>query len=213
MELTDLRVHDLLRVSSPNAVAVVDPPFWFDAALKATPWVVVRRVPLRGGHVAVGVRGAQRDERCAAALDASTVRERVTPENIALRTLWRAAARREHPVLRALERHADAFTATDLLWGVAGGAGFELATGAAVLTPTSDLDLVIRMDGALPRHALQEFADIAARTDIRVDVLVETPGGGFSLDEFARETETLLLRTAEGPRLIARARLLDSAAS
>ena len=212
MEMTDLRVHDLLRLSSPDAITVVDPPSWFHAALEAAPWVVVRRVTPRSGHIAVGVRGARREERCGAILETSMVRERVAPEDMVAGEMWSTAARREHRVLRALARHAPAFTATGLVWGLAGAAGFELATGAPALGPSSDLDLVIRAAAPLLQEALHGFAREAARADIRVDVLVETPCGGFSLDEFAKETETLLLRTPEGPRLMERTRLLPSRA-
>lgn len=203
MELSELRVHDLLRLPSPDAVSVVDPPFWLTPALQAAPWVVVRRSPPRFGRIAVGIRGASRDERCAAYLDPTAIRERVTPEALVARQAWRQAPCRQHALMRSLACHADDFTGTGLSWGIAGGAGFELATGAPVLTAASDLDLVVHCGLPLPARALRAFAEIVAVAVCRVDVLVETPRGGFALAEFMGGSGSVLLRQPDGARLVA----------
>lgn len=207
MGLTELRVHDLLQVPSPNAVEVVDPPLWLAGGLAAAPWVVVRRAPSRNGRVAVGIRGTTREQRCAAYLDPAHIRQRVAPEDLVARAAWETAPRRAHPVLVELARRAPAFTATGLAWGIAGGAGFELATGMPVLSESSDLDLILR--GALPlaETALAAFAALTGEAACRIDVLVETPAGGFSLAEYVGTSDTLLLRQPDGARLVARASL------
>ncbi len=207
MELSELRVHDLLRLPSPAAVSVVDPPFWLAGALESAPWVVVRRAPPRQGHVAVGIRGAFRDQRCAAYVDPAILREKVAPEDLVSREAWRQARRPGVPVLKALAEHAPLFRQSGLVWGVAGGAGFELATGTAVLTATSDLDLVLRCDIPLPEATLLNLAGVAGAAPCRIDVLVETPQGAFVLAEFATATTRVMLRRPDGARLVPRAAL------
>jgi phosphoribosyl-dephospho-CoA transferase len=207
MGLTELRVHDLLQVPSPDAVEVVDPPLWLAGALAAAPWVVVRRAPPRHGRIAVGIRGTTRDQRCAAYLDPAHIRQRVAPEDLVVRAAWETAPRRAQPVLVELARRAPAFNATGLAWGIAGGAGFELATGMPVLSDSSDLDLILRGAPPLAEVTLAAFAALAGEAACRIDVLVETPAGGFSLAEYVGTSDTLLLRQPDGARLIARARL------
>ena len=77
--------------------------------------------------------------------------------------------------------------------------GFELATGAPVVTPDSDLDAVIYaaqpIDTSAARSLLEATRDLPAVVDVRV----ETPRVGFSLAEYVdRKGATLLLRTPAG---------------
>src|ERR1700679_2109635 len=57
-------VYDLLEIESGSLVtgSIVQPP-WVRKMLIDCPWVVVRRALAPGGHIAVGVRGADRSER------------------------------------------------------------------------------------------------------------------------------------------------------
>ncbi|WP_428029980.1 malonate decarboxylase holo-ACP synthase [Ancylobacter sp.] len=203
MELSELRVHDLLRLPSPEAVSVVDPPFWLAGALESAPWVVVRRPPPRERRVAVGIRGISRDQRCAATLDPAGIGERVAPEDLVAREAWRHGQRTGLKVLEVLADLAPMLQQKGLIWGVAGGAGFELATGAPVLTDASDLDLILRCGFPLPEAALLALAGDVTAAPCRIDVLVETPRGGFSLSEFAGASGSVLLRQPDGVRLIA----------
>ncbi|WP_454684200.1 malonate decarboxylase holo-ACP synthase [Ancylobacter moscoviensis] len=212
-----LRPHDLLRLRAPADARVPEPPDWVMPALEAAPWVVVRRAAPVAGRVPVGIRGPRRDQRCAAAVDPAAILACVTPEALARARAWETAARPGHPALRALAALAPRLDATGLVWGVAGGAGFELATGRPVLREASDLDIVLRASFPLPVDALRQAAVAceaalppvppAARVNARVDALVETPLGAFALAEFCGDGDTLLLRGAGGPRLVTRAEL------
>lgn len=208
-----LRPHDLLRLRAPADARVPEPPDWVMPALEAAPWVVVRRAAPVAGRVPVGIRGPRRDQRCAAAVDPAAILACVTPEALARARAWETAARPGHPALRALAALAPRLDATGLVWGVAGGAGFELATGRPVLREASDLDIVLRASFPLPVDALRQAAAAceAALPPVppaaRVDALVETPLGAFALAEFYRAGDTLLLRGAGGPRLVTRAEL------
>jgi len=207
-----LRPHDLLRLTSSTAVQVADPPDWLAAALQCTPWVVVRRAEPLAGRIAVGVRGSSREQRCAAFLDAAAIAEIVRPEDLVPSASWHAAARREHPVIEALTQIAPVLTSTGLVWGVAGAAGFELATGQPVLTPVSDLDLILRVDFPLPLDALMAIGAGLARTDVVTDVVVETPVGSVALAELLGCSHSVLVKTADGPQLVKRATLSSRAA-
>ena len=177
------------------------------------PVVVRRAVPLGAGWVPVGLRGATRAERCAAHAYGDDVLRTVTPEDIARGASWR---RRPAPeasaAVRLLARVAPLLDASPFAWGVAGGVGYELAGGADVLRPESDLDLLLRAPSPAAAQALRELAAAldaaraggdAAGAATRIDVQVEAPGGAFALAEWARGDAYVMLRTPAGPRLVA----------
>jgi phosphoribosyl-dephospho-CoA transferase len=87
-------------------------------------------------------------------------------------------------------------------WGPGGSVGYELASCASVVTRESDLDLVISAPGRFDRDFAQDLLKKIARAPAEVDVRVETPWCGFSLEEYARgKSGKLLVRTATGPLL------------
>ncbi|MEU6404278.1 malonate decarboxylase holo-ACP synthase [Streptomyces sp. NPDC046985] len=198
MPTDPLRPHDLLRLSRPRALLTGADPAWVGAALAAAPWAVVRRRRAAPGHVAVGVRGARRSERHAASTPVVNVADTVRPED-----LCRLADTLEPrtPALSALRRVAPVLDGLGCPWGPTGGVGFELATGLAVTTRDSDLDLVLRpRTPPTPAWA----ADVAERLSspaVRVDCLLETAAGAVALAELAAAPDHLALRTDQGPRL------------
>ena len=207
---TEWAVHDLLRVSSAaELLADEPPPPWAYEALRRAPWVVVRRARAGDGRIAIGVRGAAREQRFAGFLDASRARSRdaITPEVLAELRRWRASPRlHEIAALAALDDvaqiMAQAKDGAELPWGPTGSVGFELASGVATATETSDLDLVIR--AARPIAGARACALMAelVRLRVRVDVQIETPRGAIALSELARGSGTIMLRTELGPRIV-----------
>ncbi len=204
---TPVSTHDLIRLREPIALTADTPvPLWVQRALRRTPWVVVRRGHVRDGMMPVGVRGMNREQRFAAFLAVSEVAARLSPEDLAASPLVigreRVAA---VPALAALARVAIVLACQGRRWGPGGSIGFEIATGVAAATPASDLDLVLRQDRRLPPDEAVELraALAAAAAPARVDVLLETPGGGVLLADLAARPEHLLVRTREGPRLTA----------
>lgn len=114
-----------------------------------------------------------------------------------------AAPPRDVPALRELRALLARWRDIAYAWGPAGSVGFELATGVACVTPSSDLDIVLYSDRPMTRDEAARLHASLADSLTRVDVLIETPCGGFSLAEYATvpATASLLLRTADGPRL------------
>jgi phosphoribosyl-dephospho-CoA transferase len=199
-------VHDLLRVTRPNALVPAGArwPVWVAPSVDATPWVVVRRAPRAAdGAFPVGIRGRSRCERAAAWLHPDAVAQWLAPERLPGRLPLLPGSRRlAVPALHALERVGDALTPFHLEWGPGGSVGFELATGLATARPRSDLDLVIRAHTPLLRAVAARLATALAALPVHADAQLETPHGGVSLVEYARGGGPILLRTAHGPRLV-----------
>jgi phosphoribosyl-dephospho-CoA transferase len=196
-----LRPHDLLRLTH-DAPPFADEKSWVAAALARAPFVVVRRAPFLRDAAPVGIRGETRGERFGTWLDTRYIDVIHTPED--LRTREPDASRMRLPVftlLRAIK------PIIDLDWGPAGSAGFELASGVPTVTQESDLDLVIRAPTPIARdHAAALFDALSRKAKEigpRIDVQIETPDAAFSLAEFARTHLRVMLRHADGPRLVA----------
>ena len=192
--------HDLLRISGSD-VLPADAPAWAVDALRSVPWVVVRRGPGPEGLIPVGVRGPSRAERYGTHVRLDDVREVVTPESLVRRTSCRDVS-----ALRMLDAVRPLLDDTGQAWGPTGSVGFELATGQPTATPDSDLDLVVRVRSLRDSLPLlialhRQFRSLAAR----VDCQVETSSGAAALAELVGDQPLVVVRTAEGPRLIARA--------
>ena len=199
-----VQVHDLLRIEGAASLLFdAAPPNWVAAALTRSPWVVVRRDPDRSGLMAVGVRGVLRSERVAAWLDPGRVACCVQPQQARTRAHQLRAPRARMPAMQALALVEGAWRRwPELHWGPSGSAGFELATAYPAVTPSSDLDLVIRSAHPVSRaQATALLASLPVAAPARIDVLLETPAGGIALSEYARAEGRMMLRTRHGPVL------------
>jgi phosphoribosyl-dephospho-CoA transferase len=202
-----LMTHDLLRLRQPIALSAEGPiPSWVEAVLRRTPWVVVRRGRWCDGRVLIGVRGPARSERFAALVSVRAVEERLSPEDLIVS--WHTVdPQRTTAVqaLAALARVAPLLSRLGRRWGPGGSVGFELATGVPCVSPSSDLDLILRQERRLePDEAVALHAALLeTAAPVRVDVLLETPSGGVALADLAARPERVLVRTADGPRLLA----------
>jgi phosphoribosyl-dephospho-CoA transferase len=198
-----LAPHDLLRLCRPGDIeSPVRTPAWVTAALAQAPWVVVRRAAWDGGRVPIGVRGRTRPERFAAYLPPAAVAEWVGPEQLAREYAWRRSDRLTDAAVSALEHAAALFEPLSLTWGPVGSYGFELATDVPTVTPTSDLDLVIRAPRPLSLDTAQRLWAALSTAPFRMDVQIETPFGAVALAEYARAQPPMLLRAAAGPHLV-----------
>jgi len=193
-----MRPHDLLRLA-PRAelIAVDDVPGWVNTSLARAPFVVVRRAEIVGDLVPVGVRGMRRAERFPALLRRRDIAETITPETLARST----APRRDLPAFAALAVVASAAARFDLVWGPGGSVGFELASGAPVVTAQSDLDIVLHPHASNTQVQLEEFVRCVDAADVRVDATIEAEIGAVAAREWLLSPGSVLIKTRSGPRL------------
>ena len=206
--------HDLVWLHEPIALTVDAPvPSWVEAALRRTPWVVVRRGYVLDDMIPVGVRGLTRQERFAAFLAVAEIADRLSPEDLTVSRYVIEQKRREAvPALGALTRVAPILARRGQRWGPGGSVGFEIATGVPIATASSDLDLILRQDRRLePNEASDLRAALAeAAAPARIDVILETPRGGVSLADLAAMPAQVVVRTPDGARLAIDPWILDA---
>ncbi|WP_184252338.1 malonate decarboxylase holo-ACP synthase [Granulicella mallensis] len=196
------QVHDLLLLSLGRVhPACIAEPAWVQTAMKRSPWVVVRRVNAPVGKVAVGVRGTDRSQRWGGFMDMADVALIKRPAQ--LRVSLAHDSRKSVPALKTLALVERELTDLDLSWGPVGSVGFELATGDRVISEASDLDLALfapqRIDHAIARDLWGTLSSLPAKVDVRI----ETPYCGFSLEEYAlRRSAKILIRTPDGQQLV-----------
>lgn len=190
------RPHDLLWGMTP-AQLPADAPAWAIAVLAAGQPVVVRRARVAAGLVAVGLRGATRDQRLAALMPIEAIAHRLAPEDLLARQ-----ASEDLLVFRVLAELRPLLDALGHAWGVTGSAGFQLATGLRTAHPDSDLDLLLRTERPLPRSEARPLLQLLEGRACRVDLQLETPLGGVALGEWAGGAARVLVKAAEGPRLV-----------
>jgi len=190
------RPHDLLWGMRPEQLPA-DAPAWAVAVLAAGQPVVVRRARVAAGLVAVGLRGATRDQRLAALMPIEAIAHRLAPEELLARQ-----ASKDLPVFRVLAELRPLLDALGHAWGVTGSAGFQLATGLPTAHPDSDLDLLLRAERPLPRSEARPLLQLLEGRACRVDLQLETPLGGVALGEWAGGAARVLVKAAEGPRLV-----------
>ncbi len=195
------RPHDLLWGLRPEHLPQ-EAPAWARAALGGHVPVVVRRAPAEPGWVAVGVRGAAREQRYATWMCLSEISRLVSPQAVARTGRWRSHAQPQWSALRALNQMAPRLDDLGLAWGVTGSRGFELASGISAAHPDSDLDLSLRVPHQLSRAEARTLCALLDQAPGRIDLQLETPHGAVALREWAGEAPRVLLKTQNGPLLV-----------
>lgn len=196
--------HDLLQLA-PSTPDFSDAPAWVAASLKRAPFVVVRRAVSKNGLIAVGIRGSARSERFGSWLDPRYIERVVAPETL-LATPEPSAARAKLPAFALLRAVAPVCNAKSYAWGPTGSVGFELASGFSTVTETSDLDLLMRAPDPLDRAAAKSLFDALSQAALdhgtRVDMQIQTQYGAFALAEYAHPDARVMMRCADGPKLV-----------
>lgn len=194
-----MRPHDLLWLESPPRPVLGELPDWFDLSW---PVVVRRDAPGSSRHVPIGMRGFQRQQRCAGWASPSRIGRVCTPEELADSRCWTSYDACELPAIAALWQIAPVINALKLVWGPVGSIGFTLASGILVCRASSDLDLLIRAPAPLSQAVLKALHALFEHAPCRLDIQVDAPKGGFSLAEWLSGRGQVLLKTASGPRLV-----------
>ena len=196
--VSTLHVHDLILLRTEWAFISVQG----DSACRylnpnQRPWVVVRRGGISNGLIPVGVRGPQRHERCAGFTRLSEVVETRRPYQ--LRMMLAKDSRRSLQAFRTLSYLESRLVGLDMSWGPGGSVGYELASGIPTVRADSDLDLIIFSHRKLDIAEARDLWRVVSSVPGKVDTLVETPCGGFSLEEFVTTSpRKILLRTSDG---------------
>jgi phosphoribosyl-dephospho-CoA transferase len=191
-----LQPHDLLW-GMPLSALPADAPAWVIEAVALDHPVVVRRALAPRSQVAVGVRGQRREQRYAALMPSTDIRRCIRPEQ-----LTHVEGESDWPALRALRQIRPLMDLLGLPWGVAGSAGFELASGVAALHENSDLDLILRTRSFVSRTWAGELVQMLDRSECRIDVQLQTPAGAVALREWAGQSRKVLLKTEQGAWLV-----------
>lgn len=197
-----IHAHDLLWGMPVEQIAATAPS-WVHARVAAGIPVVVRRDQQHKQQVAIGIRGLKKSERYATWLSKDVITRIVKPEQI--RTLTRCSS----PVQQALN------AVTQLLheknWGITGSYAFQEVTGEQTVTSNSDLDLLLRLPTEL---TLDEGKHLYAQIQllpVTVDVQIDTGRGGFTLADWVTSNGRVLLKTNQGPQLLANPWLTEDA--
>jgi phosphoribosyl-dephospho-CoA transferase len=196
------RVHDLLHVA-PESLSPGCPAesAWVKEALAFSPWVVVRRDEAPDNLIAVGVRGATRGDRWAGFIARGHTRSIVRPPELLLSYRSSRCVPRT-PALRALRHMDERWHHLTFPWGPGGSVGFELASRQPSTNESSDLDLIIRLPRRISKEQARSLLNHTKDLAVRVDVRVETPYCGFSLEQYAcASSGRILLRYPDGPKL------------
>jgi phosphoribosyl-dephospho-CoA transferase len=195
----DLQVHDLLQID-PDSLLDNTAPSWVNQALSSCPWVVVRRALAPAGEIAVGVRGGTRSQRWGGFLSKDLIGKVVRPADLFL--VGQSSTPRLPPAIKVLREVIPRWNDLALPWGPTGSVGFELATGSQVTSDASDLDIAIRAPARITVERARALWQRVVGLQTRVDIRVETPQCGFSLQEFACTSSTrILLHYPDGERL------------
>ena len=199
-----VRPHDLLQLA-PGTPDFSGAPAWVAASLKRAPFVVVRRAMPVNALIAVGVRGEIRSERFGTWLDQRYVERVLEPETF--RAAKFSINRGTLPAFALLQAIAPLCEATGCAWGPTGSVGFELASGYPRVTQTSDLDLLLRAPDRLDRSTAKLLFDALSQAALahgtRIDMQIQTHDGAFSLAEYAHPGARVMMRCADGPKLVA----------
>jgi phosphoribosyl-dephospho-CoA transferase len=127
------------------------------------------------------------------------IQECITPEKLVKR-IAAELLRSPLPPIQCLPAVKQALS--KLEWGPAGSVAFQLATGLSCVSPSSDLDLIIRSTDAITQFEARTLLQTIRNVAPTADVLLETEEGGIVLEEYAHHDAPWSLRTCNGPQLV-----------
>jgi len=195
-----VRPHDLLWIAHGPELFPEPQPDWARDALSRMPVTVVRRAEAPLGFAAVGIRGPRRELRFAALVKLRDVRNLRSPESLAAKRGWcKNLAGLPERLRKALALFDEFSKIEKFVWGPVGSVGYQLATGLRVTTSESDVDVLIRCKVPPDRLLLSAVRDMARKSTVRLDVILEGPPGAVALEEL--HSGDVLLKTSRGPRI------------
>ncbi|MCV3763940.1 malonate decarboxylase holo-ACP synthase [Companilactobacillus farciminis] len=194
--------HDLLKISSINDLITDGLPKWAQDIFPDSLTVVVRRSEIVDAKIPVGIRGIKREQRFAAFVLDSNVKEVITPYQLVSEESWKNISdeRKMLPAVKALP--AVAKILQEYKWGISGSVGFELATGTNSAKMTSDLDLVWKPNSPIIRKDAKSLLKKLNQFGVHADLQVIQGNNGFSLEEYSQSKSTIMMKTLSDPILV-----------
>lgn len=195
-----VRPHDLIWLKK-TAHPPVDLPAWAVNTWNNGLPVVVRRDRVKSGALSiipVGIRGNARYQRIATFIKTEDICRIVTPECLAQKQRLSTSQYVLLPQIQgaiALSEQEWPWT-----WGITGSCGYTLATNHSVMHYKSDLDLIIRCPHPIGKHEFKRWESILSTQKFSVDTQIDTPHGGFALNDWLNN-DRVLLKTSFGPYL------------
>ena len=190
------QAHDLLWGMSAEMLNENAPTWVKDVLAQGHP-VVVRRALAPDHLIAVGIRGGEKHQRFASFMPVSAVKKQRKPEQLIACNLPRLLLLNEK-----LASIRSVLTHFGLTWGFTGSVGFELATGVAVVTAQSDIDVLMRTPQYLNTSVAQMLLKHLQQHELKIDVQLQTLQGGVALKDWANSTGKVLLKRNDGAVLV-----------
>lgn len=211
----ELNPHDLIKIKDYTNLNIDFSNYsWSLDSLKKSPFVVVRRAPILNKLIPIGIRGGLRSQRLAAFLPFSDINSIFKPTYIVEKKLWLENSHIKNTnIYFSIETIHKIFEEYNLKWGICGSAGFELITKIPTITENSDLDIMIKIEAAdklFSAASAKELCQKLFNIKVKTDVQIEISKGTIALTEYASETNPILIRTINGPRLINRRQLQEN---
>lgn len=135
-------------------------------------------------------------------MDVSAIQKIITPYQLVQNKMWEKVAptRKKLPAINALpvvNKILDGYN-----WGISGSVGFELATQTYSAKTTSDLDLVWKPTHSITKEAAQNLLKELNQYGVHTDLQVIQDKNGFSLEEYANSSSTIMMKTLKNPILV-----------
>lgn len=200
--MVEVEPHDLLQIKTITDLTGEPLPQWAKEVFPKSLTVVVRRSPVLAGKIPVGIRGPKREQRFASYLETSKICRVITPYELVQAANWNnlASARKKLPAMTALPQVAQILQ--DYHWGISGSVGFELATNTPTAKTTSDLDLIWKPESPITKVSAQQLLQALNQFGVHADLQVIQGTDGFSLEEYANSSSTMMIKTLGDPILV-----------
>lgn len=194
--------HDLLKIASVADLSGDDLPAWAKTIFPDSLTVVVRRSEILNDLIPVGIRGVKREQRFATYIEETAIKGVITPYELVNDHAWEQVSneRQQLPAMKVLPMVAKILSGYH--WGISGSVGFELATKTKTAKMTSDLDLIWKPDHPIDKPAAKELLQKLNQFGVHADLQVIQNSNGFSLEEYANSSSTIMMKTLGGPILV-----------
>jgi len=194
--------HDLLQIASVADLSGDNLPNWAKAIFPDSLTVVVRRSEILNDQIPVGIRGIKREQRFSTYIEETAIQNVFTPYELVNGRNWENVAgdRKQLPAIKALPAVSKILSGYQ--WGISGSVGFELATQTNTAKMTSDLDLIWKPNHPIDKQAAKELLQSLNQFGVHADLQVIQDNNGFSLEEYANSSSTIMMKTLGDPILV-----------